>query len=146
MTQVLTNDSTRLAEVSYFEPLAIHAREKPYISNVPFVETDGPWNNLNQVKYETPITDIRGRENEFSLAKNGFEYIQKKFTDPPVGHIDSLDHPYVLLDMERFLGQRYGASMVLVYDAIVRKVGLDGYFQQADAAHIGKMTRSIPSF
>ncbi|KAK9781073.1 putative Methyltransferase [Seiridium cardinale] len=135
MAQVQSQNTAVTADISYFEPLEIHAREKPYISNVPFIETHGPWNNLNQVKHETTIVDIRGRESDFSLERNGFEYVKHTFEHPPTEDIDDFNHPYVT-EIEHFLQDHFKPSMVFMYDAIIRKVGLDGYFQQADAAHI----------
>lgn len=135
MTETCSAGIDRVAEISYFEPLEIHNREKPYISNVPFVETEGPWNNLNQVHHQMPVCDIRGSDDEFVLETKGFEYVKHSFSHQPIDHIDTLSHPYVE-EMENFLKDRFGASMVFMYDAIVRRVGLEGYFQQANAAHI----------
>ncbi|KAK7413382.1 hypothetical protein QQX98_007759 [Neonectria punicea] len=115
------------AEISYFEPLDLHTLEKPYISNVPFVETDGAWNSLIQVKHRKQVIDIRSYERDFSIAKNGFEYVKHSFTHPPVDRIDSFDDPYVA-EVEQFLKGYFRSDMVLMYDAIA-----NGYFQQADA-------------
>lgn len=113
----------RLAKISYFEPLEVHTREKPYISNVPFVETEGPWHNLNQVDHEKHIVDVRDHESEYSLATNGFEYVKHIFKNPPTDHIEDFDHPY-LTEVEHLLQARCSASMVLVYDAIVCNASL----------------------
>uniref|UniRef100_A0A8H7N0K1 Uncharacterized protein n=1 Tax=Bionectria ochroleuca TaxID=29856 RepID=A0A8H7N0K1_BIOOC len=126
---------TLVADVSYFEPLELHLREKPYISNVPFAETEGAWDNLNQVKHSQEMVNIRGHEDEFSFPQHGFQYVQHSFSHSPTDHIHSLEHPYVK-EVEEFLLARFGASAIFVYDASIRKVGIDGYFQQADAAHI----------
>jgi hypothetical protein len=113
-----SNQSVR-ADISYFEPLEVHSYEKPYISNVPFTETPGVWNNLNQVKHPKIVVDIRGREEELSLDKNGFEYVKHNFNHPPTDHIDGFDHPYVS-EVETFLHKRFEADMVFMYDAIVK--------------------------
>jgi hypothetical protein len=118
MVQIQAHNIDRFADISYFEPLEVHTREKPYISNVPFLETDGPWHNLNQVKHQKKVIDVRGREADFSLAKNGFEYIRHVFSQQPTDSIGSLGHPYVL-EVEQLLQKRFGPSVVLMYDAIV---------------------------
>ncbi|KAM0363032.1 hypothetical protein ACHAPK_011291 [Fusarium culmorum] len=113
MTESHSAGTDRVAEISYFEPLEIHNREKPYISNVPFVETEGPWNNLHQVNHQMPVCDIRGSDNEFLLETKGFEYVKHSFVHQPIDHIDTLSHPYVE-EMENFLKDRFGASMVFI--------------------------------
>ncbi|EPE03631.1 hypothetical protein F503_01889 [Ophiostoma piceae UAMH 11346] len=71
--------ATLTAQFDFIKPLDLYKREKPYRLFLGKPEGTPGYNPTN-VQYDResdiPIHDIRGKESEFTLEKNGFEYIQ----------------------------------------------------------------------
>lgn len=72
---------------------------------------------------EVRIEDARGRENEFTLDRNGFELVRaptqvQDFYSP--GEIEAVYYP----EVERLLEEKLGASRVFIFDHTVRNAGL----------------------
>ena len=77
--------ATLTAQFDFIKPLDLYKREKPYRLFLGKPEGAPDYNPTN-VQYDResgiPIHDIRGSEGEFTLERNGFEYIHhdQKFT------------------------------------------------------------------
>lgn len=69
--------------LKYLEWSDIFNTEKPYtiVSNMPWLPNSKK-NNLTFTQGpEELISDIRGRENEFTLDQNGFAFVSPSFSD-----------------------------------------------------------------
>ncbi|CAK7235401.1 hypothetical protein SCUCBS95973_009257 [Sporothrix curviconia] len=72
-------------ELEFIQPLDLYAKEKPYwlfLANA----RDQPnlrETNVVETKVNVPVEDIRGRESQFRLETNGFQYVKhgQTFTD-----------------------------------------------------------------
>ena len=78
-----------------------------------------PATNVGSNPQPALVHDVRGREAEFSLDKNGFQYVhwpsvEKDFTDDEV--IKAKYYP----EVERILKQVTGAKRVYIFDHTIR--------------------------
>ncbi|KAH9904258.1 hypothetical protein F4778DRAFT_770269 [Xylariomycetidae sp. FL2044] len=63
--------------IKFYKPLEIHTFEKPYVCefNVDQI-ANAKQTNVEFVNHDICVQDIRGRESEFSLERNGFEILK----------------------------------------------------------------------
>jgi hypothetical protein len=106
------------APIAYIEPDARFNKEKPYASVVPFLSEGASYTNTTLTTHHMPISSVRGREHEFNLDVNGFQYVKYASTIRPTTHITRPDHPYVV-EMSNMLKSLLGAKSVDAYDCNV---------------------------
>ena len=102
--------------LNYFKPLD---DEPPHIDA--YAIQDKPKTNIGKEPHPAVVHDARGREAEFSLDKNGFQWvhwpsIEKDFTDDEV--IKEKYYP----EVERILKEVAGGKRVYIFDHTVRFV------------------------
>ena len=78
-----------------------------------------PASNVGQNPQPAVVHDVRGREAEFTLDKNGFQYVrwpsvEKDFTDDDV--IKTKYYP----EVEQILKETTGAKRVFIFDHTIR--------------------------
>ncbi|KAF5686948.1 7alpha-cephem-methoxylase p8 chain related [Fusarium circinatum] len=132
----MASSPTIQAKVAYMKPDdELFRREKPYVSLVPFVSHGGKFTNTTIDEHMMKIENIRGRETDFSLDKNGFTYVSYNSKEKPTHDILSPSHPY-MQEMANFLKAFLGANEVTVYDGSTRKVGDPKFLQASLYAHV----------
>jgi len=104
--------------ISYLNKIALYEREKPYISSVPFLLTEGKNANIDETKHDVKIFDVRGNEDDFKLPVHGFQYIKHQFSSKPDGKIDGPNHPY-LEEVREILKAILQPKLVIFYDCNV---------------------------
>ncbi|EME41015.1 hypothetical protein DOTSEDRAFT_74531 [Dothistroma septosporum NZE10] len=107
--------------------------EKPFVSSVPF--RFGSTCNFQEDEHAVQVQDVRGREGDFTLDTNGFQYLSHTFDNMPTEKIDGPGHPF-LQEVVDVFKRLLGAREVVVYDCNVRKIGDKAHFQAARSAHI----------
>ena len=100
------------------------------------------WNGVDDAR-DVRIEDARGRENEFTLDRNGFALTHaatavKDFYDPE--EIKRVYYP----EVESLLRQRLGASRVFVFDHVVRNAGRPGLAEPSRQVHNDHTANSAP--
>jgi len=108
------------ATMFYLEPLKLYQKEKPYISLVPFLNEGARQLNVKLAPYEVPVRNVRGQESDFTLDRDGFQFIKHSFKLKPSGNSVAPDHPY-LVDVVSMLKGLLHAELVIPYDCVIRK-------------------------
>ncbi|KAL9132721.1 MAG: hypothetical protein Q9175_006100 [Cornicularia normoerica] len=98
--------------------------EKPFSINIPINHLPGA--RQSNVEYEyvegISVTDIRGRESDFSLDIHGFELAQQKI---PYAYDDFEDTSLItrtyVKHMEHWMKEHFQAEEVLIFDHQVRR-------------------------
>jgi len=128
--------STEKATIAYIKDDDDFATEKPYMSHVPFtVDGQQKWTNMVFDEHEMLLTDVRGKEKDYTLDLNGFSYVRYVAKNKPSDAIKSPDHPYVV-EMAAWLKDLLHARHVFVYDCNIRKCGQAEFFGAATHAHV----------
>ena len=102
----------------YLKPDDLYQKEKPFISQVPFLSKNSRGTNLLEEPHEMRIRDVRGLEELFSLDVQGFQYLTHDFSHKPDHNIDNPDHPY-LSEVAEMLKTYLQADLVQIYDCNV---------------------------
>ncbi|KAI5457326.1 hypothetical protein BGZ63DRAFT_365176 [Mariannaea sp. PMI_226] len=124
------------ANIAYMKPDDdLFRREKPYVSLVPFLSSNAQFTNTCIEEHLMKIENVRGRESEFNLDKNGFAYVSYTSKERPTHDIKSPDHPY-MHEMAKFLKGYLGAKEVTVYDGSTRRIGDPNFLQASLYAHV----------
>lgn len=110
-----TQNSSITAQINYLNPDPLYDAERPYA-----IASDPPpglkRTNITQAAVKTKIHNARGKEDEFSLYSNGFQWVRHSLTyDVHVGQ--NVDR--YMNDMGLFLQSQLKASRVVVYDFVV---------------------------
>ncbi|WXC64878.1 hypothetical protein SNK03_010689 [Fusarium graminearum] len=130
------------AAIAYMKPDdELFRKEKPYVSLVPFLAKGANFTNTQVDEHTMEIKNVRGRESEFDLDKNGFSYVLYQPKERPGHDVQSPDHPY-MKEISEFLKSYLGAQDVTPYDANTRKVGDPEFLQASLYAHVD---HSIPN-
>lgn len=102
-----------------------------------------PQRNYGEFVQEVTVHDIRGREQDFSVNKNGFGIVsgvasaEKEFTDD--GSIKNLYYP----EIEKVLLDNVaGSHRIFIFDHTVRRSGPDARRAPVNRAHIDQTTKS----
>lgn len=107
------------AAIAYMKPDdELFRKEKPYVSLVPFLAKGANFTNTEVDEHTMEIKNVRGRESEFDLDKNGFSYVLYQPKERPGHDVQSPDHPY-MKEISEFLKSYLGAQDVTPYDANV---------------------------
>lgn len=78
-----------ITSIDHLADLPLYQTEKPYVVVALSTQRDTPTNNLVFEKHDgVTITDIRGRDKEFTLETAGFEIMRHKTT---VEHFDTIE-------------------------------------------------------
>ncbi|KAF5599973.1 7-alpha-cephem-methoxylase [Fusarium pseudoanthophilum] len=81
------------------------ATEKPFYSNIPFIQTKIANTNVINTSARVQISDIRGHESDFTLDKHGFQLFEWKHQFPNVGpSFQEEGYPAVVKFMKDVLG------------------------------------------
>ncbi|KAI1439506.1 hypothetical protein F5Y02DRAFT_425529 [Annulohypoxylon stygium] len=112
-----TQNSSITAQINYLNPDPLYDAERPYA-----IASDPPpglkRTNITQAAVKTKIHNARGKEDEFSLYSNGFQWVRHSLTyDVHVGQ--NVDR--YMNDMGLFLQSQLKASRVVVYDFVIRE-------------------------
>lgn len=111
--------STVTATVNYFGPPADGA--KPYQA---VVQEPGKGQRLERnyaiEKHQVDIENVRGREGEFTLDKNGFQFYRRAAKHTDFTDDDKIREEYYP-ESEELLKELTGASRVLFFDHTVRR-------------------------
>ena len=96
--------------------------EKPYAFRFELDNDDIPQTNMTMEENEgIAIADIRGREDAFTLKKNGFEIMELRSKLAYEDFNDENKIPIYLVELEELLQRRLGASQVVVFRHGIRK-------------------------
>jgi len=112
-TQTATTPSV-VAELNFFVPPL--TGEKPHN----YMYTHEPMRNYTGISKEVPIYDIRGRENEFTLDKNGFQVVRAPTTKKDFKDDESIKNEYYK-EVEELLKKVTGAHKVVIFDHTIRR-------------------------
>ncbi|TBU23189.1 hypothetical protein BD311DRAFT_868949 [Dichomitus squalens] len=102
--------------LNYYTPIGT---EEPYQYVQAPPEGKAP-HNLGSEPHEVTVRDARGREDEFSLDKNGFQFVkypsvEKEFDDEE--RIKAVYYP----EVEKLLKEVAGAKRVFIFDHTIRR-------------------------
>jgi len=75
-TEDLDHDHQFTATVWYLERLDLYKDEKPYMITFDPTGFGGQKTNHKYSQHEVLMTDVRGREGDFTLAKQGFQFLK----------------------------------------------------------------------
>lgn len=102
-----------------------------------------PQRNYSEHPHTVSISDIRGREDSFTLNEHGFAVVQgvaseeHDFTDDE--HIKEVYYP----EVERLILEHVpGAERVLLFDHTIRRAGPDAPRQPVNRAHIDQTAKA----
>lgn len=74
----LLRSSSTQSSFYYLRPLPVYKGTKPYYINLPpWAIPDGRNTNEESAAYDLTVSDLRGREAEFTLDKNGFQIVRE---------------------------------------------------------------------
>lgn len=74
----LLRSSSTQSSFYYLRPLPEYKGTKPYYINLPpWAIPDGRNTNEESAAYDLTVSDLRGREAEFTLDKNGFQIVRE---------------------------------------------------------------------
>jgi hypothetical protein len=114
LTETLTQPVPVLAELNFFEPPK--ASEKAHN----YMYTHEPQRNYGDVTKVVPIRDIRGRENEYSLDKNGFQVVKFSPSETEFRDEEKIKTVYYK-EVEEMLKKVTGAYKVVIFDHTIRR-------------------------
>lgn len=110
--------STVTAKLYYFVPPKDGARPFLYISTDPV--TGERIQNFDLAPYEMEVENVRGREQEFTLDKNGFQWYKR-----PSKHTDFTDDAKIQEEYYpesiELIKELTGASQVVLFDHTIRR-------------------------
>ncbi|KIW96828.1 uncharacterized protein Z519_02219 [Cladophialophora bantiana CBS 173.52] len=116
--------------LTFLEPPAAHQKEKSY--EIHF-EVPGSFRSSNldlKQHHGIHITDVRGREDQFTLEDHGFEYIEaptSALTLPLKDQVSDMNDPALgryLREVISLVKRRLGGHRVLLYDWRLRREGV----------------------
>ena len=115
--QTATAPGTVLAELNFFKPP--ENDEKPH--NYMYAGPE-PQRNFGDIPHVVPIEDIRGRENEFSLDKSGFQVVHapSQTTYEDFNDEEKIKTKYYA-EIEDILKKVTGAHKVVIFDHTIRR-------------------------
>ncbi|KAK4206324.1 hypothetical protein QBC37DRAFT_459795 [Rhypophila decipiens] len=127
--------------LSFIADDPLYLREKSFCINVPLPDGQ-PRSNLIFDKRRVAFGDARGREDVFTLDKNGFCFVKMPDLNIDLHDTQALRSVFIA-DMEKWLKNMFQADMVQVFDYTLRQVKPLGYRYNdveprppANAAHI----------
>jgi hypothetical protein len=107
--------------INFIQQDELYLEEKPYLLTYEAPQ-DFPRTNIKLGERVVAVEDVRGRENEFTINKNGFTIMQvntklsyEDFND------DALVKQVYLKEVAEALKSFLGASRVQVFEHVVRK-------------------------
>ena len=100
------------------------------------------WNGIDDPR-DIAIADARGRENEFTLDRNGFALVRSPSQVRDFYSDDEVRRVYYP-EVERLLRTELGASRVVVFDHTVRNAGRTGAREPARRVHNDHTVNSAP--
>lgn len=110
------------ADIHFLKPDARHQEEKPYAFRYELDIEEVPQSNMEMEKVEGIwITDIRGRESEYSLNTNGFTVLKHQSALDYGDYYDPNRVSIYLRELEDLLKVRLNASKVEVFRHGVRR-------------------------
>lgn len=110
-----------VSSISFMMPRDLYQDEKPYFVTYPVEDTDCPASNvILQTHNDITVNDIRGREREFSIDKQGFTIMELDtgMTPEDFNSEKNIQTKY-LPKLARALKAQLGASRVQVFEHIV---------------------------
>nr|POF17469.1 hypothetical protein CFP56_12883 [Quercus suber] len=118
----------------FYAPPADGATPFNYVETPPEGQ---PQRNYGEDTQSLTIHDIRGREHEFNINKNGFGVVQGVHTAPEVFDDDAAITAQYYPEVERVLLDNVpGAKRVFIFDHTVRRSGPDAKRTPVNRAHI----------
>jgi hypothetical protein len=129
--------------LQFFSQDPKHVVEKPYVSKIPPPEEGMLQINFGGRYEKVVITDIRGYEAEFTLDKDGFEFVQN-VTSHGIFNLAEDIGGYIS-DISQWLKGFLRCGEVFVFDYAFRteqKERMDGYVDVARRVHCGKGIQS----
>ena len=115
--ETVTAPSKVLAELNFFEPPKDGSKAHNYMYTGP-----EPQRNFSDVPHVVSIEDIRDRENEFNLDKNGFQVVKapSKTTHADFDDDERVKEVYYP-EVEEILKKVTGAFKVVIFDHTIRR-------------------------
>jgi hypothetical protein len=129
--------------LQFFSQDPKYATEKPYVSKIPPPEEGMLQINFGGRYERVVITDVRGHEEEFTLDKDGFEFVQNVTSHEILNLAEDIGG--YISDMSQWLKGFLRCAEVFVFDYAFRteqKEGVDGYVDVARRVHCGKRIQS----
>lgn len=66
------------SSIAFLSPMRLYEKEKPFFSNIPFFEIEGArQSNLRTLHQPITLEDIRGKEDNYTLDRNGFQIVKE---------------------------------------------------------------------
>lgn len=122
---------------------------KPDLKEPPFyIICPGPGEtqtNIERQYYDAQVHDIRGKEQHFSLDKNGFQFVRHTISEESIDTIRAEENEFVLRkyypEVEELVKGVTGAERVVAFDHNIRKRVLHPgknkeVTQPADSVHV----------
>lgn len=130
MTAVLQSPHNVQTTLNYYAALD----EQPPFSYTYEPPNGGPRSNVGQEPHPAEILDVRGKEDEVSMDKNGFKFVkhvskEKEFVDE-----EKIKNEYYK-EVEELLKKETGAKRVFIFDHTIRCVSISYLILLANSSH-----------
>jgi hypothetical protein len=100
------------------------------------------WNGIDDPR-EIRIEDARGREEQFTLDRNGFQLVQAPSSVADFYSPEEVERVYYP-EVERLVRETLGASRVVIFDHTVRNVARSGAREPSRRVHNDHTVNSAP--
>lgn len=101
--------------LNYYQPIGDEAPYQ-YVYEPP---TDKPSHNIGSDPHSVVVHDVRGRESEFTLDKNGFQFVKHESAEKDFTDHEKIEHEYYK-EVEELLKKELGAKRVFIFDHTIR--------------------------
>lgn len=101
--------------LNYYTPIGTEAPYQ-YVYDAP---KDQPSHNLGNESHAVVVHDVRGRESEFTLDKNGFQFIKHESAEKDFLDDEKIEEEYYR-EVEELLKKEVGAKRVFIFDHTIR--------------------------
>jgi hypothetical protein len=125
--------------LQFFAPDPQCLSEKPYVSKIPPPKAGMQQINFGGKCEKVVVTDIKGHEEEFTLDKDGFEFVPNVPYHQTIN--SSADIANYIFEMSKWLKEHLRCGEVYVFDYALRteiKEKRNGYVDVARRVHCGK--------
>ncbi|KAL4243313.1 asaB hydroxylase/desaturase family protein [Abortiporus biennis] len=102
--------------LNYYAPIGDEAPYQ-YVQDPP---ADKPSNNLGADPHPVTVNDARGRESDFNLDKNGFQFVKNESELKEFDNDEKIEKVYYK-EVEELLKKEAGAKRVFIFDHTIRR-------------------------
>ena len=117
---------------------------KPYVTRVPPFDPNVPQMTFTGVTCPVNIADIRGREDGFTLDKDGFQFVADAFQGSRTVENTQTSIRAYMATLTEWLREHLRAKRVVVFDFAFRsELNVSGYGEVSRRVHCGKSLLAI---